>query len=110
MAFTSPNQEPRMAESTSQKLSKETVEKVSRLARLKLTEEELAAVAKQLSVVLENFEQIAQVNTDGILPLLTPTDMPFAPREDVVEASESDKMLSNAPEKSGRVLKIAPVV
>lgn len=95
-------------------LDRETVEKVSKLARLKLSEDEVAAFAQQLSSVLENFEQIAQVDTNGIRPLVTPTDMSvsFRPDEAVLETNETEneKLLENAPEKSGRLFKVPPVV
>lgn len=93
------------------RLTKETVEHVSKLARLKLTEQELADFSQQLSAVLENFEKISQVDTKDVRPLVTPTDMSMALREDEVRARvESDKLLQNAPEKSGRLFKVPPVV
>ena len=92
-------------------LTKETVEKVSTLARLKLTEAEIAAFSLQLSAVLENFEKIAQVNTKDVRPLLTPSEITMTLRPDVVEKSvDSEKLLANAPEKSGRLFRVPPVV
>lgn len=92
-------------------LNKETVEKVSVLARLELSESEIAEYSKVMSVVLENFEQIAKVDTTGVRPLVTPTDMTVSMRADVAEqVVSSDKLLENAPEKSGRLFKVPPVV
>jgi aspartyl-tRNA(Asn)/glutamyl-tRNA(Gln) amidotransferase subunit C len=92
-------------------LTKETVEKVSTLARLKLTDAEITAISQQLSVVLENFEQIAQVNTKDVRPLLTPTEITMNLRPDVAATGgDSEKYLSNAPEKSGRLFRVPPVV
>lgn len=92
-------------------LTKETVEKVSVLARLKLSDGEIVEYGKVLSAVLENFEQIAKVDTSGVRPLVTPTDMSVSMRADVVEqVVGSDKLLENAPEKSGRLFKVPPVV
>ena len=95
-------------------LDRETVEKVSKLARLRLTEDEVAAFATQLTSVLENFEGIAQVDTSSVRPLITPTDMSvsFRPDDTVLEANEvqNEKLLENAPEKSGRLFKVPPVV
>lgn len=93
-----------------EKLTLEAVQKVAQLSRLKLTDQELAAIQTQLSAVLENFEQIAQVNTEGVRPLVTPTDMPQTLRPDVVETFDSEKILANAPEKAGRLFKVPPVV
>lgn len=92
-------------------LTKETVEKVSKLARLQLTEQEIAALSHQLSAVLENFEKISQVDTTGVRPLVTPTDMSVTLRPDEVERNvDSEAMLDNAPEKSGRLFRVPPVV
>ncbi|RYZ63653.1 MAG: Asp-tRNA(Asn)/Glu-tRNA(Gln) amidotransferase subunit GatC [Proteobacteria bacterium] len=92
------------------KLSLGTVEKVAQLARLKLSEPELMAIQNQLSAVLENFEQIAQVDTKDVRPLVTPTDMSQTLRPDVSEKFDAEKLLSNAPEKSGNLFKVPPVV
>jgi aspartyl-tRNA(Asn)/glutamyl-tRNA(Gln) amidotransferase subunit C len=93
-----------------EKLSFETVKKVAQLARLKLNEDELSSIQNQLSAVLENFERIAQVKTDGVRPLVTPTEIAQTMRPDVVESFDADKILANAPEKSGRLFKVPPVV
>ena len=95
----------------SQKLTKETVQHVAKLARLKLTEDEITAFSSQLSAVLDNFEKISQVDTKDVQPLITPTDMTMALREDVANTKvDSEKFLSNAPEKSGHLFKVPPVV
>lgn len=92
-------------------LTKETVEHVSKLARLKLTEQEIFAFSQQLSAVLGNFEQIAQVDTKDVSPLVTPTDVSMTLREDAVEiAVESEKLMQNAVEKVGQLFKVPPVV
>jgi aspartyl-tRNA(Asn)/glutamyl-tRNA(Gln) amidotransferase subunit C len=93
-----------------EKLSLEAVKKVSQLARLKLTDEELISIQNQLSLVLENFEQIAQVETTGVRPLVTPTEVAQVLRPDTVESFDSEKILVNAPEKAGRLFKVPPVV
>ncbi len=91
-------------------LTKENVEKVAQLARLKLTEAELAAIQNQLSAVLENFEQIAQVDTKDVSPLVTPTEITQTLRADVAEVFSSERLLETAPEKSGNLFKVPPVV
>lgn len=93
-----------------EKLTLEAVQKVSQLSRLKLSHDELTAIQSQLSAVLENFEQIAQVKTDGVRPLLNASEIAQSLRPDVVEAFDSEKLLENAPEKSGRLFKVPPVV
>ena len=93
-----------------EKLTLQAVQKVSHLARLKLTADELSSIQAQLSAVLENFEQISQVNTEGVRPLVTPTEITQVLRADVAEVFDAEKILNNAPEKSGNLFKVPPVV
>ena len=94
----------------SSQLTLEAVQKVSQLSRLKLSADELSAIQSQLSAVLKNFEEIAKVPTDGVRPLLSASEIVQVLREDVVEPFDSEKILENAPEKSGRLFKVPPVV
>lgn len=92
-------------------LTKETVEKVSHLARLALTESEIVAYAQQLSAVLESFEKLSQVGTENVAPLITPSEIALMMREDqVLNEVDSEALLENAQEKSGRLFKVPPVV
>jgi aspartyl-tRNA(Asn)/glutamyl-tRNA(Gln) amidotransferase subunit C len=92
-------------------LTKETVEHVAKLARLRLTDSELTAFAQQLSAVLVNFDKISQVDTANVRPLVTPTDMTSALRPDETEKLvDGDSLLANAAEKSGRLFRVPPVV
>ena len=87
------------------------IEKVASLARLKITKQELEAFAPQLSSIIKNFEKISAINTDGIEPLVTPTDMEVVYREDKVENfSAITEALDQAPEKMGQLFKVPPVV
>ena len=92
-------------------LATETVENVARLARLKLSAAEVSEMTAQLTSVLQNFEKIAEVDTTGIRPLVTPTEMTINLRPDTIqEATNTDLLLENAPEKTGRLFKVPPVV
>lgn len=92
-------------------LSIEAVKKVAHLARLTLKQEELEQLAKQLSTVLDHFESLSKVNTEGVEPLVTPTDMTSVWRADEVEPGfGQDVALENAPEVIGHLFKVPPVV
>ncbi len=92
-------------------LTKEQVEKVAHLARLSLTDEEAIELAKQLSTVLTHFEKVSKVNTEGVEPLVTPTDMEAFWREDAAQAWESpETATANAPETMGNLFKVPQVV
>ncbi len=75
------------------------VEKVSQLARLKLTDEEKKVLSKQLLDIINFVQQLSQVNTEGIEPFGVYTEgTPM--REDVAYVSLShQEALENAPQK-----------
>lgn len=92
-------------------ISEDTIKKIADLARLSLTKEEIALYSKQLGAVLEHVSQLSKVNTEGIAPMVTATDMAFTHRNDeVVVGGEGAWATANAPEKSGNLFKVPPVL
>ncbi len=92
-------------------ISEADLKKVAKLARLELRPEELSVYPKQFAAILEYFEQIAKIDTKGVEPLVTPTDMEQNLRTDVTEAWDgAEQALANAPERSGNLFKVPPVV
>ena len=87
------------------------VKKVASLAALQLTAEEQENFAKQLPDIFNHFQKVAKINTEDIEPLVTPTDMKKVLRPDAAESWENpEAALANAPEKSGNLFKVPPVV
>jgi aspartyl-tRNA(Asn)/glutamyl-tRNA(Gln) amidotransferase subunit C len=92
-------------------LSEEVVQQVAKLARLSLTSQECAEFAKQLSSVLAHFDHVSKINTDGVEPLVSPTDMEQFWREDIAQTwADPETALANAPERMGQLFKVPPVV
>lgn len=92
-------------------IDKKTIEHIAKLARLQITESEAADYSVQLAKVLQNFEQIAKIDTSGIEPLITPTEIESYWREDVVQQDfTSEEILANAPSRTGNLFKVPPVV
>ncbi len=96
-------------------LTRDIVENVSKLARLKLNDSETNEMVDVLSKVLAHFEQISKVDTTDVRPLVTPTDMSMTLREDELDlatsnSASSDQLLENATERSGKLYKVPPVV
>ncbi|MBA3526364.1 MAG: Asp-tRNA(Asn)/Glu-tRNA(Gln) amidotransferase subunit GatC, partial [Sphingomonas sp.] len=50
------------------------VRHIARLARIKMSDEEIEALAPELNNILGWIEQLAEVNTDGIEPLTAVID------------------------------------
>ncbi|MBC7741228.1 MAG: Asp-tRNA(Asn)/Glu-tRNA(Gln) amidotransferase subunit GatC [Bdellovibrionaceae bacterium] len=92
-------------------IDQKTIEHIAKLARLKITSEEAVAYGEQLSKVLSHFQKISEINTDGVLPLVTPSEIEFFAREDEVKKEyTAQQMVANAPEKAGNLFKVPPVV
>lgn len=81
-------------------IDKETVAKVGRLARIKLTDEELDKYAPQLSNIISWVEQLGEVDTDNVEPLPSPVDITLRLREDkITDGGYQEDVLTNAPEQ-----------
>ncbi len=93
-------------------ISEDEIARVAHLARLSLTPAETKKLAGDLSSILGHFEQVSKVNTEGVEPLVTPTDMPQFWRNDITTQWEaaSEKAMANAPESVGNLFKVPPVV
>ncbi|MEL6478533.1 MAG: Asp-tRNA(Asn)/Glu-tRNA(Gln) amidotransferase subunit GatC [Pseudomonadota bacterium] len=76
----------------------ETAKKVARLARIRVAEDDLPALAEELSGILGWVEQLQEVDVDGIEPMTSVTPMALKRRADAVTDGEiQDKVLANAP-------------
>ena len=92
-------------------IDKKTIEHIAKLARLHVTEEEAQEYSTQLAKALGHFEKISKVNTAGVEPLITPTEIEAYWREDVVKQEfTAEEMTNNAPVKSGNLFQVPPVV
>ena len=80
-------------------IDKATVQKIAFLARIKVTEDDLNYYAPQLQKILGWAEQLQEVNTDGVEPLLSVSEIACRLRPDVVnDGGNVAAVLSNAPE------------
>jgi aspartyl-tRNA(Asn)/glutamyl-tRNA(Gln) amidotransferase subunit C len=92
-------------------INREAISHVANLAKLELTDAELNLYSEQLAAIIQHFEQLSGVNTENIQPLMTPSEIVQHFREDAVHASKiREEIFANAPEKSGFLFKVPPVV
>jgi aspartyl-tRNA(Asn)/glutamyl-tRNA(Gln) amidotransferase subunit C len=83
-------------------LTRADVEHVAYLARLGLTEEELARFEGQLNHVLDQYAILTSLDTEHIAPTAQTIELANILRDDVVQPSLSvEDALANAPERSG---------
>lgn len=74
------------------------VTKIARLARIRLSDDERAHYAKEMTSILGWIEQLQAVNTEGVTPLASVSNQTLPWRKDVVTDGHIQKeVLSNAP-------------
>jgi aspartyl-tRNA(Asn)/glutamyl-tRNA(Gln) amidotransferase subunit C len=81
-------------------MDKETTAKVARLARIKVTDEQIERYSPQLSTILEWIEQLSEVDTNNTEPLPSPVNIDLRLRKDeVTDGGYASDVLANAPEE-----------
>lgn len=92
-------------------LSRKDVEHVAHLARLGLSEDELARLEGQLNHILEQYAVLAQLDTEHIPPTAQTIELENILREDVRRPglSQADA-LANAPAREGDYIVVPPIL
>jgi aspartyl-tRNA(Asn)/glutamyl-tRNA(Gln) amidotransferase subunit C len=97
---------PRMAN-----LTRADVEHVAHLARLGLTEEELARLEGQLNHILDQYTVLTTLDTEHIPPTAQTIELANILRDDAVQPSlDVEEALANAPERSGGGHFVVPAI
>ena len=92
-------------------ISPKDVEALSRLARIQLTDEELARFADQMEEILSHVEKLKAAKTDGIPPTSHVLPLSNVFREDTLQPSlPVDQALANAPEREGPYFKVPKII
>ncbi len=77
----------------------ETARRVAALARIRVEEEALPALAEDFNRILGFVEQLEEVDVDGVEPMTGVTPMRLVRRDDVVTAGGMpERILANAPD------------
>ena len=92
-------------------IAREEVRRIAVLARLSLTGAEEEELTEHLSHILDHFERLKEIDTDGIEPTARITAMEPALRDDVVRnAPDTERWLANAPERDGSFFKVPKII
>ena len=82
------------------KLDTNTINKIAKLARIKLSEQESKDLLKDMNSILDWVEQLNEVNTENVEPLSNISSSILPKREDVSkDTNSSEEILENAPDK-----------
>jgi len=92
-------------------LSAADIERLAKLARLEVPESQVREVQRDLTKILELFEQLKHVDTSGVEPLVHAIEISdvLAP-DHVVESLRVDQALQNAPTHDESFFKVPPVL
>ena len=77
----------------------ETARRVAKLARIRVEDDALPGLAADFSRILDFVEQLAEVDVEGVEPMVSVTPMRLRRREDVVtDGGRPQDVLANAPD------------
>jgi aspartyl-tRNA(Asn)/glutamyl-tRNA(Gln) amidotransferase subunit C len=80
-------------------VSPEQARHIAKLARIAMSDEELARLVPELNNILGWIEQLREVDTDGVEPLTAVIDQKLRLRDDVVnDGNIRAEVLANAPD------------
>lgn len=93
------------------KVTMSTIEYISDLARLNLTEEEKGRLVLEMNEITSYVEKLHELDTKDVLPMEHVTSMKNVFREDMVEKSyDRDVVLANAPSHENGCFAVPRVV
>lgn len=93
------------------KLTREEVLHVAKLARISLTEEEIEKYQVQLKTLLDEVEKIKEVELKSNKQLITPIDENTVLREDVAgEMLTPEEIMKNVPRSNGNFVEVPVII
>jgi aspartyl-tRNA(Asn)/glutamyl-tRNA(Gln) amidotransferase subunit C len=88
-----------------------SIEHLSRLARLSLTEEEKSRYGNQLDNILQYVEKLNELDTEGIEPTSHVISISNVMREDTLRPSlDRDDALMNAPDRTDAFYRVPKII
>ncbi|MEQ8166604.1 Asp-tRNA(Asn)/Glu-tRNA(Gln) amidotransferase subunit GatC [Pelagibacterium sp.] len=89
----------------------DTVRRIGRLARIRITEDEVAAYEGELNAILGFVEQLGEVDVEGVEPMTSVTPMTLRRRDDAVtDGGYADRIVANAPISEDNFFMVPKVV
>ncbi|MBJ3763892.1 Asp-tRNA(Asn)/Glu-tRNA(Gln) amidotransferase subunit GatC [Maribius pontilimi] len=80
-------------------IDKDTAARIAKLARIRVEEGELDALAGEFNTILGFIEQLGEVDVEGVEPMVSVTPQRLKRRDDVVtDGDQQAKILANAPD------------
>ena len=92
-------------------ITREEVERVASLARLRLEAAEIERLTGDLDKILEAFARLQTLDTSGVAPTAHVEDFGAPMRDDrVTNPPAGDELLLNAPARDGRLFRVPKII
>lgn len=92
-------------------VSEADVKKIAKLARLRLTEAEVALYVGQMTKILDSMAELNTADTDGVPPTTSVLGAVNVMRDDdLMPFKDAEALLANAPERDGPYFKVKKVL
>ncbi|PVB61681.1 Asp-tRNA(Asn)/Glu-tRNA(Gln) amidotransferase subunit GatC [Labrenzia sp. 011] len=89
----------------------DTVKRVARLARIRVSEDDATRMTGELNAILGFVEQLDEVNIDGVEPLNSVVEQTMKKREDAVtDGNKAGEIIANAPASEDNFFIVPKVV
>ncbi len=95
---------------TSEKIDLKTVKHVAALARIKISDNEMAEYQTQLDAILDYVGKLQELNTTDVPPLAHIGASATPMREDRRREGLGEKVLNNAPQREDRFFRVPQVI
>lgn len=92
-------------------ISRETVAKVARLARLDLNDAEIERMTTQLAGMLDHFRDVDALDLSAVEPMNQPIPLTNVLRDDVeAQSLDRDEVLASAPAAEDGRFRVPPII
>ncbi|HHN66414.1 MAG TPA: Asp-tRNA(Asn)/Glu-tRNA(Gln) amidotransferase subunit GatC [Thermopetrobacter sp.] len=92
-------------------VDEQIVRKVARLARIRLDDDKVESMARELAAIFAWIDQLSEVDTRGVEPMTSVEAMAMKKRPDVVtDGDRVADVLANAPAREGDFFVVPKVV
>jgi len=92
-------------------LDRTIVARIATLARIKVSDSELDALAGELGSILAWIEQLNEVDVSGVAPMTSVAHMKLPMRDDkITDGGDRDAILANAPQEARGFFAVPKVV
>ena len=92
-------------------VSEDDVKKIAKLARLRLSDAEIALYGGQLTKIIDSMAELSKADTEGVAPTTSVLGAVNVMRDDEPKPFEDvEALLENAPERDGPYFKVRKVI